>query len=119
MNIPDLPLYPGPSPLLGLGLWNHLALTQVIEFVLLGVGLWGYGCRTTARKKVGRYGLLGLVAFLVLVHVGSLLSPPPASVGALGWSGQLFWLTILLAYWVGRHRVPSGETRLASAPSIS
>ncbi|GAB3638650.1 hypothetical protein GCM10027422_42400 [Hymenobacter arcticus] len=123
VHIPDLPLYPGPSPRFGFGLWNHFALTQVVEFALLGAGLWLYGRRTTARNKVGRYGLVGLVAFLGLVHVGGLLSPPPASVGALGWSGQLFWLTVLLAYWVDRNRdaggLPSGETPRASAPSIS
>jgi len=123
VHIPDLPLYPGPSPLLGFGLWNHVALTQVVEFALLSAGLWLYVRRTTARNKVGRYGLVGLVAFLVLVHVGGLLSPPPASVEALGWSGQLFWLTVLLAYWVDRNRqasgLPSGETRQVSAPSIS
>lgn len=119
VHLPDLPLYPGQSPRFGLGLWNQLALTQVLEFALLGAGLWLYTRRTRARDRVGRYSLLGLVAFLVLVHVGSLLSPPPASVQALGWSGQLFWVTILLAYWVDRHRAPSGETPRASAPSIS
>ena len=119
VHIPDLPLYPGSSPLLGLGLWNQVALTQVLEFGLLGAGLWLYARQTKARNGVGRYGLVGLVAFLILVHVGSLLSPPPASVEALGWSGQLFWLTVLLAYWVDRNREASGETPLASAPSIS
>jgi len=119
VHIPDLPLYPGASPLFGLGLWNQVALTQVLEFGLLGAGLWLYARQTKARNRAGRYGLLGLVAFLVLIHVGSLLSPPPASVGALGWSGQLFWLTILLAYWVDRNREASGETPPVSAPSIS
>lgn len=93
VHTPDLPLYPGPSPLLGLGLWNNLALTQVIEFALLCAGLWLYVSRTTVRDKVSRYGLLGLVAFLVLIHVGSLVSPPPASVGALGWSGR--WIVAM------------------------
>ena len=114
MHIPDLPLYPGASPLFGFGLWNHFALTQILEFALFGAGLWLYARRTQARNNVGRYGLAGLVAFLVLVHVGSLLSPPPASVEALGWSGQLFWLTVLLAYWVDRHREVSGQPRSCS-----
>ncbi len=104
VHTPDLPLYPGHSPLLGMGLWNHLAMTQVVEFALLGLGLGLYVRRTRARNGAGRYGLLGLVAFLVLVHLSSLFSPPPASVALIGWGGQLMWLTVLLAYWVGRNR---------------
>jgi hypothetical protein len=123
VHVPDLPLYPGASPLFGLGLWNQPALTQVLEFGLLSIGLWGYVQGTKARNGAGRYGLVGLVAFLVLVHVGNIFSPPPASVEALGWGGQLLWLTVLLAYWVDRNREasgqPSGETPRASAPSIS
>lgn len=120
VHIPDLPLYPGSSPLLGFGLWNHVVLTQVVEFALLGAGLWLYVRQTKARSGAGRYGLLGLVAFLVLVHVGGLLSPPPASVRALAWSAQLVWLTILLAYWVDRNREANGpaieEATRAAAP---
>ena len=120
---PDLPLFPGASPLLGFGLWNHLAITQVVEFALLGWGLWLYVRRTRARNGVGRYGLVGLVAFLVLVHLSSIFSPPPASVALIGWGGQLLWLPVLLAYWVDRNREAvvetTGETRPASAPSIS
>jgi hypothetical protein len=123
VHTPDLPLYPGPSPMFGFGLWNQFALTQVVEFALLSVGLWLYVRRTQPRNRLGRYGLLGLVTFLVLIHVGGLFSPPPASVQALGWSGQLFWLTVLLAYWVDRNREvsvqPLGETLQGSAPAVS
>ncbi|MFD1870805.1 hypothetical protein [Hymenobacter bucti] len=123
VHTPDLPLYPGPSPLFGFGLWNQFALTQVIEFALLSAGLWLYVRRTRARNGAGRYGLLGLVAFLVLIHVGGLFSPPPTSVAALGWSGQLFWVTVLLAYWVDRNREVSGlsgsDTLRAPAPAVS
>ena len=101
---PDLPLYPGHSPLLGFGLWNHLTITQVVEFALLGAGLWLYMRQTTARNGVGRYGLLGLVAFLVVIHVSSLFSPPPTSATVIAWAAQLLWLPVLLAYWVDRNR---------------
>ena len=122
---PDLPLYPGPSPLLGLGWWNHPLLAQELEFLLLGVGLWLYVRHTQARDRQGRYGLVALVALLVLAHLGSLLSPPPASVPALAWGGQAMWLFVALAYWADRHRAPrqrpqpgtAGETAPAFGPS--
>ncbi|MFD1469035.1 metal-dependent hydrolase [Hymenobacter caeli] len=119
VHVPDLPLYPGASPLLGLGMWNHLVATQVIEFALLGLGLWLYMRRTRARNGAGRYGLLVLVVLLALTHVAGLFSPAPASVGALAWGAQVLWLFVPLAYWVDRNREVTGETRPASAPSIS
>lgn len=112
---PDLPLYPVPSPLLGFGLWNHVALAQLVEFALLGWGLWLYAQRTRARNGVGRYGLLGLLALLMVSHLASVFSPPPASVVAIGWGGQLLWLPVLLAYWVDRNR-EIVEERVASDP---
>lgn len=104
VHVPDLPLYPGASPLVGFGLWNHLVPTLVVEFGLFGAGLWLYWRRTTARNRVGRYGLPVLVVFLAVAYLSSVFGPPPASVRALAWSAQLFWLTILLAYWVDHNR---------------
>jgi membrane-bound metal-dependent hydrolase YbcI (DUF457 family) len=121
---PDLPLFPGASPLLGLGLWKSMMGTQMVEALLFFGGLYMYLRNTQARNGVGRYGMWGLVAFLLLVHVSSLLSPAPASTEAIGWGGQLMWLPILLAYWVDRNRTAcistpatTAETRPASVPS--
>jgi membrane-bound metal-dependent hydrolase YbcI (DUF457 family) len=122
---PDLPLYPGTSPLVGLGLWNHLLLSQVVEVPIFVAGLYLYLRRTRAVNKTGRYALWSLVAFLVLVHVGNFFSPAPGSVTELGWLGQLLWLPVLWAHWADRNRTPRttdpaiSETSPASAPSIS
>src|SRR5215469_12189474 len=35
---PDMPLYPGGGPRLGLGLWNHVAATMTLEISMLAVG---------------------------------------------------------------------------------
>src|SRR5436853_2662050 len=53
---PDMPLYPG-GPKLGLGLWNSVAGTIVVEAAMFLVGLWMYLRATRARDAVGRYGL--------------------------------------------------------------
>ncbi|WP_206025973.1 metal-dependent hydrolase [Hymenobacter metallicola] len=121
---PDLPLYPGHSPVVGLGLWNHLLLSQVVEVPIFVAGLYLYLRQTKALNKTGRYALWSLVAFLVVVHFSNFFSPVPGSVAELGWVGQLLWLPVLWARWADRNRTahttgpaPS-ETRRVSAPSI-
>lgn len=104
MHRPDLPLFPGDSPLLGLGLWNHPVAAQLLEAVVFFGGLRLYLRHTTARNKAGVYVLGGLVAFLLLIQVGNLLGPAPTDVDALAWAGQLQWLIVLLGYWADRNR---------------
>lgn len=101
---PDLPLYFGLSPKLGLGLWQNLPATLALELVVLAAGLWMYVRHTRSLNRTGRFALWGLIAFLVLVYVGSALGPPPASVSALAWSTQMLWVTVALGYWVDANR---------------
>ncbi|MDA0204518.1 MAG: hypothetical protein O2795_04105 [Acidobacteria bacterium] len=104
MHRPDLPLYPGNSPLLGLGLWKSLAATMLLEFMVFAVGLAIYLRATQAIDRKGTVGLWALVAFLVVVYLGNLFGPPPPSVQAIGWAGQAQWLFVAAGYWVDRHR---------------
>lgn len=101
---PDLPLYPGASARYGLGLWNNPIATLVVEGIVFIVGVAVYARATRARDRAGRYGLRGLVAFLVILYVASLVSPPPPSVTALAWSALIGWPLMLWPWWVDRHR---------------
>jgi membrane-bound metal-dependent hydrolase YbcI (DUF457 family) len=105
VHVPDLPLYPGDSPLLGFGLWQSVVWTQVVEFALLGLGVWLYTRVTKATNGKGRWGFAVLIAFLVIIRVGNVFGPPPPSVTAIAWVGQAQWLLVLWAYWVDRHRI--------------
>ncbi len=69
---PDMPLYPG-GPKLGLGLWNSVAGTVIIEVVMFAAGTWIYLRTTRARDAVGRYGLGALLTLLGLSYGGSLI----------------------------------------------
>src|SRR5262249_18267458 len=51
---PDMPLYPGGGPRLGLGLWNSIAGTMLVEIGMLAVGLGLYVSSTRARDRIGR-----------------------------------------------------------------
>ena len=110
VHAPDLPFAPGVDAFAGLGLWNSRAATLLAEVPMFVIGVWLYARGTQARDRIGRFGLLGLVAFLALIHAGNLYGPPPPSVAAIAWVGQAQWLLVLWAFWIDRHRVPAHGT---------
>jgi hypothetical protein len=101
---PDLQLWPGSETRVGLGLWNSLPATIVVEVFFLGAGLWIYlGC-TRARDNVGRYGFWALIAFLFFGWVSTLFAGAPPSVTALAWGGIAMWMTAPWGGWADSHR---------------
>ena len=107
VHSPDLPLYPGAATMVGMGAWNSPALTLAIEMPLFVAGAWLYARSTTPADAAGRWGYAGLVAFLLAIHAGNLLGPPPPSASAIAWVGQAQWLLVLWGYWVDNHRRPA------------
>ena len=105
VHFPDLPLFPGKSPLLGFGLWNSTIGTVVVESAIFIYGLVIYLKATVAKNRTGTVVLWILICLLILIHVFSLFGPPPGNVKALAWSAQFQWLFILLAYWADGNRV--------------
>ena len=79
---PDMPLYPG-GPRYGLGLWNSLPATIIVELVLFALGVWLYTRSTTATGRWGSAGWTGLVIFLLLSYVAAEVGTPPPSIRAL------------------------------------
>jgi membrane-bound metal-dependent hydrolase YbcI (DUF457 family) len=103
---PDLPLYPGSTHLVGLGLWSSLSATLAVEFFLFVLGVWLYLRTTAPTDAVGKWALWVLIAFLVVIYLANLFGPPPPHVTALAWVGQAQWLVVAWCYWVDRHRRP-------------
>ncbi len=75
---------------------------------MFAAGLWLAVSATRARDRFGRWGFAGLAALLLLIYAGNIASPPPPSIGAVGWAGGIggFFLWAL-AVWVDRHREPA------------
>jgi hypothetical protein len=105
VHLPDLPLAPGSAVREGLGLWNSPASTVALEGVMFTAGVLLYARATTARDRIGKFGLVGLVVLLIALYGASLISPPPQSVTALGWGAAIGWPLTLLPWWVDRHRL--------------
>jgi hypothetical protein len=61
---PQLPVAGDNSSMLGLGLWNNLAMALTLEIVLVAVGMTLY---LRAAKKIGRTGRLGIVVLMILL----------------------------------------------------
>lgn len=89
---PDMPLWPGGGPLLGLGLWSSFAGTVLVEgaFFALAVACYARGRRTS-------WGFWTLVATLVALYLANLLGPPPPSLTAVAISGIV--AVPLLWFW--------------------
>lgn len=101
---PDLPIAFSEATKVGMGLWNYKAATVVVESALFAAGIWMYMRKSTALDNIGKYGFLGLIAFLALISISNIVGPPPSDVTTLAWSAQLQWIIIAWAYWVDKHR---------------
>jgi hypothetical protein len=102
---PDMPVYPG-GPVVGLGLWNHRALTLAVELGLFAAGLLAY-----ARGRRVGWGFWALAGVLMTVYLANVFGPPPPSVTAIAVSGIV---AIPLVWWWG-NRVSYPPTGLSGA----
>jgi hypothetical protein len=103
---PDLPLWPH-GPVAGLGLWNSIPATIVVEGGLFAVGLWLYSAASRARDRTGRWALVGLVALSGILWVSQPWSPPPPSATAVALGSLVLWLLPPWARWIEAHRAPT------------
>ncbi len=100
----DLPLAPGSKTFAGLGLWNLYAATVLVELTLFLAGAIFYLRTTKAIDRIGQYALWSLLAFLLIIWLTNMFSPPPPNERAIAYGSLLFWLVIPWAYWIDRHR---------------
>ena len=102
---PDLPLWPG-GPLEGLGLWNSVGATIVVEGAMFAAAVAWYLRTTTSRDAQGRWSFWLLVAVTTGAWLSGPLSPPPPSATAIAAVGLLMAVVFpAWAGWIDRHRV--------------
>lgn len=104
-HIPDLPLYPGSDTFLGLGLWNSLVGTLVLEGLIFFVGVAVYLKTTQAKDRIGAIGLWALALFLAATYIMNVFgSPPPDDPVVIGAVTLSMVLLVVWGWWVDRHR---------------
>ena len=115
---PDLPIFPGSGTNAGLGLWNSVPATILVESTLFIVGLILYLRATTARDHIGRNAFWAFIAFTALFYVGNVFSrqQPPSNVTVLAVGGLSQWLIVPWTYWIDRHRQYATDAMALAAP---
>lgn len=101
---PDLPLLGNDSTKFGLGLWNSIPGTIIVEFGLFAAGIYLYYSSTKAANAAGRYSIASLLIFLAVMHLGNLFGPPPPGVEMIAVAGNAMWLFVLWGWWIERNR---------------
>jgi hypothetical protein len=102
---PDMPLYPC-GPRVGLGLWNSVAGTVIVEGAIFILGVVLYLKVTRARDRIGQWALWSLVLLLAGSYAANITGPPPPSPQFLAWFGLGAWLFVPWGYWTDHHREP-------------
>lgn len=100
---PDMPLWPG-SAKFGLGLWNSIPATLLVEGALFGGAVHAYRTLYVPRDRTGAWAFLALIGLLTAIWLAGPFSPPPPDVSAIAMAGLAMWLFPLWASWIERHR---------------
>lgn len=101
---PDLPLSPWTELKVGLGLWNSVFLTVIIESFIFINGIYFYLKTTKPVNRQGKFGLWGLILFFVFIYISNLTGPPPPSEQMISYAGHAQWLFVLWAFWIDKNR---------------
>jgi len=102
---PDMPLYPG-GPRYGLGLWNSIPSTLLVEVSMFAIGIWLYVRTTRPRDWIGRYMFWAYVLLLGAAYISDRFSAPPSDVmrDIAKPSAIIVPPLLLWTWWFDRHR---------------
>jgi membrane-bound metal-dependent hydrolase YbcI (DUF457 family) len=106
-HAPDMPLWPGASPKLGLGLWNSVPGTFAVEGLLWVAAIALYLQRHAPRGWSARVGFWSLVGLSTVMWIASPGSPPPPDTRSLALFALMGWLIVPWAAWADRSRAAS------------
>ena len=101
---PDMPVAPGLQLCVGLGLWNSIAWTIIIESCMFALGVYLYLRATTAVDRTGSLALWSFIGLQVLLYIGDIVGKTPVGGHTMALFSLLQWLIVPWGYWIDRHR---------------
>jgi hypothetical protein len=102
---PDMPLVPGSQILVGLGLWNSVPWTVILESGMFVVGVYLYLRTTTPADSMGSLALWLFIGLEVFLYIGDIFSNVPVDGHTMALFSLTQWFVIPWGYWIDRHRL--------------
>ena len=93
-HAPDMPLWPGGSPRLGLGLWNSIPGTFAIEGLMWVAGIALYLRGRRATRWIGPVAFWSFVIVCTFMWAAGPWSPPPPDARSLAWFALIGWIVL-------------------------
>lgn len=104
-HAPDMPLWPGSSPKFGLGLWNSIPSTLIVEGAMWLAGIWIFLSTTPPRRRGAQIAFWSFVIVCTVMWASGPWGPLPPSERALGYFSLIGWLTVPWAAAADRRTV--------------
>lgn len=102
---PDLPVSFGDATKVGLGLWNNVTATLVVELFIFVAGILLYITSTRAQNKWGNISLYSLLIFFLAIYFMNAFGNPPPDAQSIGYVGLAQWLLVAWGYWTDANRI--------------
>jgi hypothetical protein len=104
---PDVPVSPNSEGGLGMGLWNSVPGTVIVEGLLLAAGAAVYATSTSSVNRVGAIGLWVLIALMAGAFLAIVFGPVPQTQSVVLGAAGAMWVFVIAAYWIDRNHVVS------------
>lgn len=103
---PDMPIAPGMHSHVGLGLWNSIPATLLVEGGFWCLAIILYVRATHAKNSIGTVVFWSGIIVLTLLWLNNIAGPPPPNPQDAPFSSLIvFSLTVAWAYWINRLRI--------------
>jgi membrane-bound metal-dependent hydrolase YbcI (DUF457 family) len=100
----DLLISPWGENKVGLGLWNSVPATIIVEGSLFIVGSLIYFRNTKPINRKGKILLWSFLIFLVISYISNIVGPLPPSGNAVAFVAISMWLLVAWGYWIDKNR---------------
>jgi len=106
-HAPDMPLWPGNSPKLGLGLWNSIPGTFIVEGAMWLVGIAIYVNAMLHRGRRPGFPFWSFILVCTLMWASGPWGPLPADERTVAMFSLVGWIMVPWAWWADRVRRPT------------